>query len=102
MLRLFYFAFGIQPFCAQVKVHVDIVGKVDGITLRGLKAECLPFSGVTDKLAGLIAKQRKAIAQSGIGSCFPAMKVADFLPSWAMVALFFCASSALCLQVLID
>jgi hypothetical protein len=71
-----------------VKVHIDLGGKVAAITLLGLKADCLPFSGVTDKLAGHIAKQRKAIAQSGVGFCFPAMTVADFLPSWAMVCVF--------------
>ena len=62
-----------------------MAGKVNGITLRGLKSECLPFSHITDKLAGAIAKQRKTIAQSGVGFCFPAMVVAHFLPSWAMV-----------------
>lgn len=73
----------------QVKVHVDLAGKVDAITLRGLKADCLPFSGVTDKLAGAIAKQRKTITHSGVGFCFPHMAVADFLPSWALVSAFF-------------
>ena len=62
--------------------------QVDAITLRGLKADCLPLSGVTDKLAGAIAKQKKAIAQSGVGFVFPAMAVADFLPSWALVLAF--------------
>ena len=75
----------------QVRVHVDLAGKVNAITLRGLKADCLPLSGVTDKLAGAIAKQRKAIAQSGVGFCFPAMAVADFLPSWVLVSAFLAA-----------
>ena len=43
---------------------------------------------MTDKLAGAIAKQKKAIAQSGVGFVFPAMAVADFLPSWALVSAF--------------
>ena len=43
-------------FCMQVKVNIDLAGKVDAIGLRGLKADCLPFPGVTDKLAGAIAK----------------------------------------------
>jgi hypothetical protein len=45
-------------------------------------------------MAGAIAKQRKAIAQSGVGFCFPAMTVVDFLPSWAVRA-FLCTSLAL-------
>ena len=31
---------------SQVKVHVDLAKRVDEITLKGLKADCLPFSGV--------------------------------------------------------
>ena len=90
----------------QVKVHIDLPKKVNAITLNGLKADCLPFSGgevmtfismrahntcsdqragATDKLASAIAKQQKLIAQSGIGFCFPTMVVSDYLPSWAMV-----------------
>ena len=92
----------------QVKMHIDLPKKVNAITLNGLKADCLPYSGgedvvftcmcahnthrcqrsgVTDKLASAIAKQQKLIAQSGIGFCFPAMVVSDFLPSWAMVGM---------------
>ena len=85
----------------QVKVHVDLAGKVDAITLRGLKADCLPFSGVTDKLAGAIAKQRKTITHSGGGFCFPHMAVADFLPSWALVRAFLSAVCAFCFRVLL-
>ena len=73
--------------------------QVDAITLRGLKADCLPLSGVTDKLAGAIAKQKKAIAQSGVGFVFPAMAVVDFLPSWAQVCAFRGTVCVLCALV---
>ena len=73
--------------------------QVDAITLRGLKADCLPLSGVTDKLAGVIAKQKKAIVQSVVGFVFPAMAVADFLPSWAQVCAFRGTVCVLCALV---
>jgi len=91
--------FCVLPYLTQVRVHIDIGSKVSAITLQGLKAKCLPYSGVTDKMAGAIAKQRKAIAQSGVGFCFPAMAVVDFLPSWAVRA-FLCTSLTLHFHVL--
>jgi hypothetical protein len=67
----------------QMRVHTDIAKRVNEISLHGLNAELLLLSGVTDKMASLIAKQRKVTEQSGVGTPFPTMCVPDFLPPWA-------------------
>ena len=79
----------VVSFFLQVKVHIDITKKVNEISLHVLNAELLPLSGVTDKMASLIAKQRKVTEQSGVGTPFPTMCVPDFLPPWAMVGSMF-------------
>ena len=73
----------------QVRVHIDIAKRVNEISLHGLNAELLPLSGVTDKMASLIAKQRKVTEQIGVGTPFPTMRVPDFFPPWAMVGSMF-------------
>jgi hypothetical protein len=57
--------------------------QIHTITLKDLAPECFPLSGVTDKLAGAIAKQAKALGSKEDERSFPEMNILDYLPPWA-------------------